>query len=273
VDVTVPVPEPGAHDLLVRIRAVSVNPVDTKIRRGSPVAAGEARILGFDAAATVEATGAQVTRFGVADEASDPSRAQRRLQLVWAPVADGRYRAQAPRLGRPSQQLRSTTRKCLLTTAFDGRGWFRTTVLSRVKHGVCGGHGITACTLISTSSSPGSGRSTSSCRSTLTSPVACMVTGLDEDIDQIVLANGVRSRRGYLQNRTEVFEAREETLGASRWGERGRELGARVDRELAVDARQVDFDRPLGDEERLSDLAVRGSFGCHLGDAPLAGGE
>src|SRR5215218_8150591 len=59
-------------------------------------------------------------------------------------------------------------------------------------------------------------------------------------------------------------------LGASRCGERGRELRARVDRELAVDARQVDFDRPLGDEERLRDLAVRGPFGCHLGHTPLA---
>jgi zinc-binding alcohol dehydrogenase family protein len=68
VDVTMPVPVPGPHDLLVRVRAVSVNPIDTKIRRGSPVAGGAVRILGFDAAGTVEAIGPEVTRFGVGDD-------------------------------------------------------------------------------------------------------------------------------------------------------------------------------------------------------------
>ena len=37
------------------------------IRRGSPVAGGAVRILGFDAAGTVEAIGPEVTRFGVVD--------------------------------------------------------------------------------------------------------------------------------------------------------------------------------------------------------------
>ena len=52
---------------------------------------------------------------------------------------------------------------------------------------------------------------------------------------------------------------REEGLIASRFGERARELRARADRELAVDAREVDLDRPLGNEERLRDLAVGGA--------------
>ena len=73
VDVTMPVPVPGPHDLLVRVRAVSVNPIDTKIRRGSPVAGGAVRILGFDAAGTVEAIGPEVTRFGVGDDFSTPA--------------------------------------------------------------------------------------------------------------------------------------------------------------------------------------------------------
>src|SRR6266540_1914548 len=63
---------------------------------------------------------------------------------------------------------------------------------------------------------------------------------------------------------------REERLGAGRFGERGRELRAGADRELAVDAREVNFDRSLSDEKRLRDLAVGGAFGRHLGDAPLA---
>src|SRR6266545_7727993 len=63
----------------------------------------------------------------------------------------------------------------------------------------------------------------------------------------------------------------EQNLGASRFGERARELRARADRELAVDAREVDLDRPLGNEERLRDLAVGGAFGRQLGDAALTG--
>src|SRR6266511_2134696 len=67
--------------------------------------------------------------------------------------------------------------------------------------------------------------------------------------------------------------SREEKLGASRVAERGRKLPARADCELAVDAREVDFNRPLRDKKRLRDLAVRGAFGGHLGNAPFAGRE
>jgi zinc-binding alcohol dehydrogenase family protein len=62
-DASVPVPDPGPRDLLVRVAAVSVNPVDTKVRPGP---AG--RILGYDAAGTVVAVGPEVTRFAVGDE-------------------------------------------------------------------------------------------------------------------------------------------------------------------------------------------------------------
>jgi zinc-binding alcohol dehydrogenase family protein len=67
VDVQVPTPEPAPHDLLVRVRAVSVNPVDVKQRQGHDPK-GEARVLGWDAAGTVEAVGPDVTLFGVGDE-------------------------------------------------------------------------------------------------------------------------------------------------------------------------------------------------------------
>ncbi|MFD4192255.1 MULTISPECIES: zinc-binding alcohol dehydrogenase family protein [Amycolatopsis] len=66
-DVELPVPEPGPHDLLVRVEAVSVNPVDTKVRAGSDPG-GEPRVLGFDAAGVVTATGAEVTLFRPGDE-------------------------------------------------------------------------------------------------------------------------------------------------------------------------------------------------------------
>ena len=61
-----PVPAPGPGDLLVRVQAVSINPVDTKVRAG--LALGATRQLGWDAAGTVEAVGEQVTRFRVGDE-------------------------------------------------------------------------------------------------------------------------------------------------------------------------------------------------------------
>lgn len=61
-----PEPEPGPHDLLVRIRAIAVNPVDTKVRKNSPT--DTPRVLGWDAVGTVEAVGAAVTRFSPGDE-------------------------------------------------------------------------------------------------------------------------------------------------------------------------------------------------------------
>ncbi|MEV8505720.1 zinc-binding alcohol dehydrogenase family protein [Actinoplanes sp. NPDC051475] len=63
-DLELPVPEPGEHDLLVRVRAVSVNPVDVKVRAGS----GEPKILGYDAAGVVERVGPAVTLFRPGDE-------------------------------------------------------------------------------------------------------------------------------------------------------------------------------------------------------------
>lgn len=69
VDLELPAPTPGPRDLLVRVKAVSVNPVDYKIRSGSPPREGEsARVLGWDAAGVVEAVGAQVSLFKVGDE-------------------------------------------------------------------------------------------------------------------------------------------------------------------------------------------------------------
>ncbi|PKU26267.1 zinc-binding alcohol dehydrogenase family protein [Telmatospirillum siberiense] len=68
VDLDLPKPQPGPRDLLVSVRAVSVNPVDVKLRAGALPPAGEARVLGFDAAGVVEAVGARVTLFRPGDE-------------------------------------------------------------------------------------------------------------------------------------------------------------------------------------------------------------
>ena len=68
VDLELPAPEPGPRDLRVSVRAVSVNPVDTKVRMRATPPEGEAKILGFDAAGVVEAVGAEVSLFRPGDE-------------------------------------------------------------------------------------------------------------------------------------------------------------------------------------------------------------
>lgn len=67
IDIEVADPSPGPRDLLVRVHAVSVNPVDTKVRGGAKPAE-EPMVLGYDAAGVVEAVGADVTLFAPGDE-------------------------------------------------------------------------------------------------------------------------------------------------------------------------------------------------------------
>ena len=66
-DLDLPEPVLGARDLLVEVRAVSVNPVDTKIRIRSTPAPGTAKVLGWDAAGVVRATGPEVMLFKPGD--------------------------------------------------------------------------------------------------------------------------------------------------------------------------------------------------------------
>jgi alcohol dehydrogenase len=66
----VPVPAVGHDDLLVKVHAASVNPVDTKIRDGKLKVLLKYRmplVLGNDLAGTVTAVGAGVKRFKVGD--------------------------------------------------------------------------------------------------------------------------------------------------------------------------------------------------------------
>ncbi|MBY3227926.1 zinc-binding alcohol dehydrogenase family protein [Rhizobium laguerreae] len=68
IDVELPMPEAGGHDLLIEIKAVSVNPVDVKVRAHSAPPADELKVLGWDAAGIVKAIGADVTLFKAGDE-------------------------------------------------------------------------------------------------------------------------------------------------------------------------------------------------------------
>ncbi len=67
VDVTLPTPAAAGRDLLVRVEAISVNPVDTKVRAPKDKIETVPRVLGWDAAGVVEAVGPEVTLFRPGD--------------------------------------------------------------------------------------------------------------------------------------------------------------------------------------------------------------
>jgi zinc-binding alcohol dehydrogenase family protein len=67
VDITLPDPVATGHDLLVAVQAVSVNPVDVKVRAGAKPDDGAWKVLGWDAAGIVKAVGPDVTLFRPGD--------------------------------------------------------------------------------------------------------------------------------------------------------------------------------------------------------------
>lgn len=67
IDVDLPKPEPAGRDLLVEVRAVSVNPVDTKVRVRAKPEAGTVKVLGWDAAGVVTAVGPEARLFKPGD--------------------------------------------------------------------------------------------------------------------------------------------------------------------------------------------------------------
>jgi zinc-binding alcohol dehydrogenase family protein len=69
IDVEVPIPDPGPRDLLVKVAAVAVNPVDTKVRRRNLGSAEQTPlVLGWDATGVVERVGLEVTAFAPGDD-------------------------------------------------------------------------------------------------------------------------------------------------------------------------------------------------------------
>ncbi|GHC64679.1 zinc-binding alcohol dehydrogenase family protein [Limoniibacter endophyticus] len=68
IDVELDKPEARGRDLLVKVHSVSVNPVDTKVRKRAAGEAGKPKILGFDASGTIEAVGEGVTGYRVGEE-------------------------------------------------------------------------------------------------------------------------------------------------------------------------------------------------------------
>ncbi|MDM0078205.1 zinc-binding alcohol dehydrogenase family protein [Variovorax sp. J2P1-59] len=96
-DLDLPVPQPQARDLLVRVKAISVNPVDTKVRKNAAPEAGQAKVLGWDAVGTVEAVGPAVKNFKPGDRVYYAGSITRPGANSELHVVDERIAAVAPR--------------------------------------------------------------------------------------------------------------------------------------------------------------------------------
>ena len=99
-DLDIPLPEATGHDLLVRIEALSVNPVDTKVRAPGKPDRQTPLVLGWDAAGVVDSVGEAVTLFRPGDAvyyAGDISRpgSNSQYQLVDERIAGRRPRSLA----------------------------------------------------------------------------------------------------------------------------------------------------------------------------------
>ncbi|MGR3714253.1 MAG: zinc-binding alcohol dehydrogenase family protein [Shimia sp.] len=67
IDVTLDTPAPTGRDILVKVNAVSVNPVDTKVRQRPLAEGAEFGVLGYDTAGVVEAVGTDATYYKPGD--------------------------------------------------------------------------------------------------------------------------------------------------------------------------------------------------------------
>ncbi|MFD2256615.1 zinc-binding alcohol dehydrogenase family protein [Luteolibacter algae] len=65
IETELPTPSPEGFDILVKIEAIGLNPVDTKVR---PAEGGEPKTLGYDAAGVVVATGDKASLFNEGDK-------------------------------------------------------------------------------------------------------------------------------------------------------------------------------------------------------------
>ena len=67
-DIEIATPKATGRDILVEIKAISVNPADYKVRAGMPIEGDDWKIIGWDATGIVTAIGEDVTLFNVGDE-------------------------------------------------------------------------------------------------------------------------------------------------------------------------------------------------------------
>ncbi|WP_027857901.1 zinc-binding alcohol dehydrogenase family protein [Marinobacterium jannaschii] len=110
-DIELPMPETTGRDLLVKVAAISVNPVDTKVRQRAEPEAGQYKVLGWDAVGEVVAIGDQVEHYKPGDKvwyAGDLTR----------PGSNAEYQLVDERItGRQPQTLSETQAAALPLTA------------------------------------------------------------------------------------------------------------------------------------------------------------
>lgn len=94
-DIQIDLPSPGPRDLLVAVQAVSVNPIDTKLRQ-RPLDQPGYRVLGFDAAGVVEAVGSEVSGFQKGDRVWYAGAVQRQGSNAEHQCVDERLVAHKP---------------------------------------------------------------------------------------------------------------------------------------------------------------------------------
>ena len=103
VDIDLPTPAPTGHDILVRVEAISVNPVDTKVRMRAQPEPGAWKVLGWDAAGRVEAVGPDVTRFRPGDAVFYAGALERPGTNAELHLVDERIAGHAPSTLSPAQ--------------------------------------------------------------------------------------------------------------------------------------------------------------------------
>jgi alcohol dehydrogenase len=139
-------PKPGPRDVLVRVMAASVNPVDTKIRAGSQrgiVRLSLPWILGLDVSGVVEEVGPLVTRFSVGDEVmSTPTHRRPGTYAEWIAIDESQVAKKPKRVdfiaAATLPLVGLTAWECLVTRARIGPG-------ARVLiHAGAGGVGVMA---------------------------------------------------------------------------------------------------------------------------------
>ncbi|MZR62680.1 zinc-binding alcohol dehydrogenase family protein [Alcanivorax sp. DP30] len=94
-DIQLDLPSPGPRDLLISVQAVSVNPIDTKLRQ-RPLEQPGYRVLGFDAAGVVESVGSEVTGFKKGDRVWYAGAVQRQGSNAEHQCVDERLVARKP---------------------------------------------------------------------------------------------------------------------------------------------------------------------------------
>lgn len=67
-DLELPTPKPAGRDILVAVKAIAVNPVDTKVRAPKDGRENPPRVIGYDACGVVDSVGSDVSLFNAGDE-------------------------------------------------------------------------------------------------------------------------------------------------------------------------------------------------------------